>query len=253
VENQRYEILKYANEKRLGNVEIVEETVSGRKSWKDRKLGKLVEKLQKGDILIVPELSRLGRSMLEIMELLSILLRKGVELHIVKNNQILKDDLQSKVFAMAFSIAAEIERELISQRTKEALQRRKAEGKPLGRPKGSRSSSLDNYYEQIKELIEKGVLLHSVDYGKIDELEENIENATRELERTKKEIGVEFDVEVMVGTASQAIIGTALAKKATLIVVGKKGKSILKELILGSTADRVIRDSKIPVLLVPCE
>jgi len=162
VENQRYEILKYANEKRLGNVEIVEETVSGRKSWKDRKLGKLVEKLQKGDILIVPELSRLGRSMLEIMELLSILLRKGVELHIVKNNQILKDDLQSKVFAMAFSIAAEIERELISQRTKEALQRRKAEGKPLGRPKGSRSSSLDNYYEQIKELIEKGVSISSI-------------------------------------------------------------------------------------------
>jgi nucleotide-binding universal stress UspA family protein len=107
--------------------------------------------------------------------------------------------------------------------------------------------------KSFKELIEKGVLLHSVDYGKIDELEENIENATRELERTKKEIGVEFEVEVMVGTASQAIIGTALAKKATLIVVGKKGRSILKELILGSTADRVIRDSKIPVLLVPCE
>jgi len=162
VENQRYEILKYANEKKLGNVEILEETVSGRKSWKDRKLGELIEKLQKGDILIVPELSRLGRSMLEIMELLSILLRKGVELHVVKNNQVLKDDLQSKVFAMAFSIAAEIERELISQRTKEALRRRKAEGKPLGRPKGSRSSSLDNYHDQIKELIEKGVSVSSI-------------------------------------------------------------------------------------------
>jgi DNA invertase Pin-like site-specific DNA recombinase len=100
--------------------------------------------------------------MLEIMELLSILLRKGVELHVVKNNQVLKDDLQSKVFAMAFSIAAEIERELISQRTKEALRRRKAEGKPLGRPKGSRSSSLDNYHDQIKELIEKGVSVSSI-------------------------------------------------------------------------------------------
>jgi len=162
VENQRYEILKYANEKKLGNVEILEETVSGRKSWKDRKLGELIEKLQKKDILIVPELSRLGRSMLEIMELLSILLRKGVELHVVKNNQVLKDDLQSKVFAMAFSIAAEIERELISQRTKEALQRRKAEGKPLGRPKGSRSSSLDKYYDEIKELLEKGVSISSI-------------------------------------------------------------------------------------------
>jgi DNA invertase Pin-like site-specific DNA recombinase len=161
-ENQRYEILKYTNQKKLGNVEILEETVSGRKSWKNRKLGELIEKLRKGDILIVPELSRLGRSMLEIMELLSILLRKGVELHVVKNNQVLKDDLQSKVFAMAFSIASEIERELISQRTKEALQRRKAEGKPLGRPKGSYSSKLDRYREQIDEFLSKGVSVSSI-------------------------------------------------------------------------------------------
>jgi DNA invertase Pin-like site-specific DNA recombinase len=161
-ENQRFEILKYANEKKLGNVEFIEETVSGRKSWKERQLGKLIERIQKGDILIVTELSRLGRSMLEIMELLSILLRKGVELHVVKNNQILKDDLQSKVFAMAFSIAAEIERELISQRTKEALARLKKQGKKLGRPKGSGKSSLDQHYEQIKELLEKGVSIASI-------------------------------------------------------------------------------------------
>jgi DNA invertase Pin-like site-specific DNA recombinase len=161
-ENQRYEILKYANEKKLGNVEFIEETVSGRKSWKDRKIGVLISELQKGDILIVTELSRLGRSMLEIMELLSILLRKGVELHVVKNNQILKDDLQSKVFAMAFSIAAEIERELISQRTKEALARLRKEGKKLGRPRGSGKSSLDKHYDQIKELIDKGVSIASI-------------------------------------------------------------------------------------------
>jgi len=161
-ENQRYEVLKYANEKKLGNVEIVEETISGKKSWKKRQLGNLVDELQEGDILIITELSRLGRSMLEIMELLSILLRKGVELHVVKNRQILKDDLQSKVFAMAFSIAAEIERELISQRTREALQRRKAEGKPLGRPKGSYSSKLDRYREQIEELLSKGVSISSI-------------------------------------------------------------------------------------------
>lgn len=161
-ENQRFEILKYANEKKLGNVEFIEETVSGRKNWKERQLGKLVEKIQKGDILIVTELSRLGRSMLEIMELLSILLRNGVELHVVKNNQILKDDLQSKVFAMAFSIAAEIERELISQRTREALARRKAEGKPLGRPKGSYSSKLDKHRDQIEEFLSKGVSIASI-------------------------------------------------------------------------------------------
>jgi len=161
-ENQKFEILKYANEKKLGNVEFIEETVSGRKSWKDRKIGTLISELKKGDILIVTELSRLGRSMLEIMELLSVLLRKGVELHVVKSNQVLKDDLQSKVFAMAFSIAAEIERELISQRTREALQRRKAEGKPLGRPKGSYSSKLDKYKEQIEELRAKGVSIASI-------------------------------------------------------------------------------------------
>jgi len=161
-ENQRFEILKYANEKKLGSVEIIEETVSGRKSWKDRELGNLIEKVQKGDILIVTELSRLGRSMLEIMELLSILLRKGVELHVVKNDQVLKDDLHSKVFAMAFSIASEIERELISQRTREALQRRKAEGKPLGRPKGSYSSKLDRYKDQIEEFLSKGVSISSI-------------------------------------------------------------------------------------------
>jgi len=161
-DNQRYEILKYANSKKLGNVELIEETVSGRKSWKDRKIGELLPKLKKGDVLLITELSRLGRSMLEIMELLSILLRKGVELHVVKNNQVLKDDLHSKVFAMAFSIAAEIERELISQRTKEALARRKAEGKPLGRPKGSYSSKLDQYRPQIEEFLSKGVSISSI-------------------------------------------------------------------------------------------
>ncbi len=162
LENQKFEVLKYANDNKLGNVEFVEETVSGRKSWKERKIGKLMEELQQGDVLIITELSRLGRSMLEIMELLSILLRKGVELHVVKNRQVLKDNLQSKVFAMAFSIAAEIERELISQRTKEALRRRKAEGKPLGRPKGSFSSPLDKHWKQIKELREKGVSIASI-------------------------------------------------------------------------------------------
>ena len=125
-------------------------------------MGVLIPELQKGDILVITELSRLGRSMLEIMGLLSILLRAGVELHVVKNNQVLKDDLQSKVFAMAFSIAAEIERELISQRTKEALARLKKQGKKLGRPKGSGKSSLDQHYEQIKELIEKGVSIASI-------------------------------------------------------------------------------------------
>ena len=162
LENQKYAILEYANEKGLGNVEFIKETVSGTKSWKNRKLKELIDELQKGDNLIVAELSRLGRSMLEIMELLSILLRKGVNVYVVKGNYELKDDIQSKVLTFAFSLASEIERELISQRTKEALAKRKAEGKKLGRPKGSYNSRLDEKREYIEELVSKGVSISSI-------------------------------------------------------------------------------------------
>ena len=162
LENQRYSILEYANKKKLGNVEFIEETVSGKVSWKNRKLKDLIMQLQKGDNLIVAELSRLGRSMLEIMELLNILLSKGVNVYVVKGNYELKDDIQSKVLAFAFSLASEIERELISQRTKEALARVRAEGKKIGRPKGSYSSKLDEKREYIEELLDKGVSIASI-------------------------------------------------------------------------------------------
>ena len=107
--------------------------------------------------------------------------------------------------------------------------------------------------KRFLEHVESGVLLHSVDYGGIKELEHNIEVAKKNLEKLSRGLDGKFTLEVMVGTASQAIIGTALAKGATLIVLGKKGRSVLKDLILGSTAERVIRDSKLPVLLVPCD
>ncbi len=162
LENQKFAILQYANDKKLGNVEFIEEAVSGRISWKNRKLKVLIDNLQTGDNLIVAELSRLGRSMLEIMELLSILLRKGVNVYVIKGNYELKDDIQSKVLTFAFSLASEIERELISQRTKEALAKRKAEGKKLGRPKGSYSSKLDEKREYIEELLNKGVSISSI-------------------------------------------------------------------------------------------
>ncbi|ACJ16983.1 universal stress protein [Thermococcus onnurineus NA1] len=105
----------------------------------------------------------------------------------------------------------------------------------------------------FEELVDKGILLHSVDYGKVEELEHNIDVAKKNLEKLAKGIKAPFELEVLVGPASQAIIGTSLAKGATLIVIGKKGRSFIKDLLLGSTAERVIRDSKIPVLLVPCE
>ena len=162
LQNQKYAILEYVNKKKLGSVEFVEESVSGKVSWKNRKLKDLIDDLKSGDNLIVAELSRLGRSMLEIMELLSILLRKGVNIYVIKGNYELKDDIQSKVLTFAFSLSSEMERELISQRTKEALAKRKAKGKKLGRPKGSYSSKLDEKKEYIEELLDKGVSISSI-------------------------------------------------------------------------------------------
>ena len=160
--NQEFFVLQYANRNNLGNVEFTSETISGKVSWKDREISKLIEGLQKGDILIVSELSRLGRTMLEIFELISILLRKDVEIHVVKGNIILKDDIQSKVFTFAFSLGSEIERDLISQRTKEALASKKASGVKLGRPKGSQSSKLDKYVDEIKKYRALGVSVTSI-------------------------------------------------------------------------------------------
>jgi len=107
--------------------------------------------------------------------------------------------------------------------------------------------------KKFEELVGRGILVHSVDYGRADELERNIEKAKERLKKSSKGLRAEFETEVLVGSASQAIIGTALSKGATLIVIGKKGRNFLRELLLGSTAERVMRDSKIPVLLVPCD
>ncbi|MDI3476431.1 MAG: hypothetical protein PWQ79_23 [Thermococcaceae archaeon] len=110
-----------------------------------------------------------------------------------------------------------------------------------------------NTVRKFQEHVERAILLHSVDYGKIDELENNIERAKENLKKSSKGLNVPCEEEVTVGSASQAIIGMSLAKNATLIVIGKKGRSVIRDLILGSTAERVMRDSKLPVLLVPCE
>lgn len=115
---------------------MIEEVISGTKPWEKRKLGRILKKMEKGDTIIVSEISRLGRSMLELMEILSMVMKKGVHLYAIKGNYELADNIQSKVLAFAFSLAGEIERELISARTKEALARKKAEGVILGHRKG---------------------------------------------------------------------------------------------------------------------
>ncbi len=155
-EKNKGDILRMANEKDFGKVHFVEEKVSGNKSWKERKIKGIVDGLGDGDRLIVPEMSRLGRSMLEIMEILAIAKEKGISVYAVKGNWELNGSIQSKVMAMAFSIAAEIERDLISSRTKEALKARKAAGVKLGRPKGPGKSKLDQYRPEIEALLKSG-------------------------------------------------------------------------------------------------
>ena len=156
LEKNKADILTLANDKNFGKVEFVQEKVSGTKNWKDRKIKKIIDELGNGDRLIVPELSRLGRSMLQIMEILSIAKEKGIYIYAVKGGWELNGTIQSKVMAMAFSIASEIERDLISQRTKEALKARKAAGVILGRPKGPGKSKLDKHRPEIEALLKNG-------------------------------------------------------------------------------------------------
>src|SRR5579859_4117515 len=156
LEKNKFEILQLANSKGLGQVNWIEETVSGRVSWHKRQVATILENAQRGDNLIVSELSRLGRSMLECMEILSIASQKGIHIYAIKGNWQLDDSIQSKIIAMAFSIASEIERDLISQRTKEALAARRKLGLKLGRPKGIGKSKLDQYRPEIEALLANG-------------------------------------------------------------------------------------------------
>ncbi len=130
--------------------------VSGRVSWKKRKVAEILEHCRTGDNIIVSELSRLGRSMLECMEILSIALDRDIHVYAVKGSWQLDQSIQSKIIAMAFSMAAEIERDLISQRTKEALRAKKAAGMKLGRPKGPGKSKLDAFRPEIEALLANG-------------------------------------------------------------------------------------------------
>ena len=145
-ESQKYSILQ-----KFKCETFVTEQVSGKVSWKDRELGKLIKGMGCGDTLIVAELSRLGRSFYEVMELLSVMSQRGIRLHSIKENFDLSDSIQIKVVAFAFSLAAEIERQLISQRTKEALASKKAQGVVLGRPKDSKDS-----YKRVRKTKDYG-------------------------------------------------------------------------------------------------
>src|SRR6266436_8277768 len=158
-ENQRFEILKYADEKKLSIDTWIEETISATKKLSHRKLGALLAAMQPEDVLLVTELSRLGRSLLEVMSILHTLMEKEVKVFTTQERYELGNNISSKVLAFAFSLSAEIERSMISSRTKEALARKKSEGKRLGRPKGKFSSvtKLTGKDDLIREYLEKKI------------------------------------------------------------------------------------------------
>jgi len=156
IEKNKSDILKLANEKRLGYVNFIEEQISGKVSWKKRKIYEIIQNGIEGDNIIVSELSRLGRSMLEIMEILSIASEKKLNIYAIKGDWKLDGSIQSKVVAMVFAMASEIERELISIRTKEALRVKKESGIKLGRPIGTGKSKLDKFKLEIEALLANG-------------------------------------------------------------------------------------------------
>ena len=166
VENQRFEINNFCEKQNLEINDWIEETISGTKNYSKRQLGLLLRKVSKDDIIICSELSRLGRNLFMIMEILNICMTKECRVWTIKDNYRLGGDIQSKVLAFAFGLSAEIERNLISQRTKEALARKKAEGVVLGRPKGRRSSpdkyKLSGKVVLINELLKNGTSLRKI-------------------------------------------------------------------------------------------
>ena len=157
--NQKFEINKFATSHNIQIDQWVEETISSRKPLNKRKLGTLLKELKEGDILISTEISRLGRSLLEVMGILQYCLTQNCQIWTLKENYKLGSDIASKVLAFAFGLSAEIERQLISERTKMSLDKLKAQGKHLGRPFGAKSKSLklSKNTKKVKDLMAKGL------------------------------------------------------------------------------------------------
>lgn len=158
-ENQKFEIENFAKTNNINIDKWIMETISSKKPLEERKLGKILRKLKQDDILITSEISRLGRNLLQVMSILHQCMNIGCQVWTIKDNYRLGSDIQSKVLAFAFGLSAEIERNLISQRTKNSLDKLRAEGKHIGRIKGSKNktSKLSGKEELIKKLLSQNI------------------------------------------------------------------------------------------------
>lgn len=157
--HQRFEIERFAAKEGIMIDKWIEEKISSRKELKKRRLGALLDDLKDGDVLIACEISRLGRSLLEVMRILETCLHKNCQVWTLKENYRLGNNIQSKVLAFAFGLAAEIERNLISERTKASLANLKASGKRLGRPPNAQTKrlKLSKNIKRVKSLLAAGM------------------------------------------------------------------------------------------------
>ena len=165
LDNQRHGILEYANTHAISHLQFVEDQTSGRLKWRSRMVGELIlETAQAGDLVIFAEISRMARSTLQVLEILECCVQREIRVHIAKQQMVLDDSMQSRITSTVLGLAAEIEREFISLRTTEALAKRKAEGKALGRPRGSLSAKLklDDKEQEIRMYLAKGISKRSI-------------------------------------------------------------------------------------------
>lgn len=217
LDNQRHGVIEYARKNALEPLHFFEDTASGKKSWRERDLGKLLHQAQKGDVLLVAEISRLARSTLQVLEVLQEAAKKEIAVHVSKNNMVMDGSLNSRITAVVLGLAAEIEREFISARTTEALARRKAEGKPIGRRKGSknRNKKLDARADEIKDLLKKGI--HKTSIAKIMDCDPET------LYRWMYENGLSAYIVSKDGSKAQAKAKKAKASTKAVDKPGKKG------------------------------
>lgn len=162
-ENQKLGVLEYCNTRKLVPLKIITDEISTQVKWHDRKISEILNEAIAGDVIVVSEISRLARSTLQVLEILELAAKKRISVHIVKNGLVMDGSIQATITATILGLAAQIEREFISMRTKEALTRRKDSGLPMGRPKGKAETvKLDEHRTVIQSYLKKGVNKRSI-------------------------------------------------------------------------------------------